>query len=427
MFFYIKRILLKPIFNCIYSVSPACAVFIRNMIVNRFLFFEIKQSDGRPRLLVDVSIVTNSDAKTGIQRVVNSLSEQLLNKKNEHLEFTQLIRNKLVTSTKYLSKFKKNCDLEEKVVIENEGDTLFLLDSSWDRYKLAKKAAIRIHEKNGKIYGIIHDLFPITYPELFDSQYFIDTFINWHNMLLENADGIICVSKNTADIVSEYYKKSNIKRNSPLNIYHFHLGVTYYEKYLINSENIRGIIKDFVCFGFVFLMVGTIEPRKGHLVVVEAIRKLVKQGEKVKLLIIGKNGWKNDDFKKYFTYCQREYKENFLWINDATDEELDWVYSSVKSLIAASKDEGFGLPLIEAADHGVPIICSDIAVFHEVAGEYATYFKPMDSNDLYNVLLTWLSDKKHPDSKKIRLFTWNESAQEILDIMNGKINPYQIL
>ena len=85
------------------------------------------------------------------------------------------------------------------------------------------------------------------------------------------------------------------------------------------------------------------------------------------------------------------------------------------------------MPLIEAAYYGIPIIASDIPRFHEVAGEYADYFKAMDSDALCKTMEKWLAADSHPDSKKIRLYTWKESAQVILDIMNQKQEPYKVL
>ena len=85
------------------------------------------------------------------------------------------------------------------------------------------------------------------------------------------------------------------------------------------------------------------------------------------------------------------------------------------------------MPLIEAAYFGVPIICSDIPIFREVTEGHATFFKVMDADSLAETLIKWMKAEVHPDSKKIRLYSWKESAQEILDIMDGKVKPYKVL
>ena len=70
-------------------------------------------------------------------------------------------------------------------------------------------------------------------------------------------------------------------------------------------------------------------------------------------------------------------------------------------MIAASEGEGFGLPLIEAAQHRLRIVARDLAVFREVAGEHATYFKGEKPSDLAKALKAWLEcfeNNKLPES-----------------------------
>ena len=173
-------------------------------------------------------------------------------------------------------------------------------------------------------------------------------------------------------------------------------------------------------------MVGTLEPRKGHMVALQAFRKVIQEkGQDCRLLIIGHNGWKNDEIRKQLALP--EYKDKVLWIENATDAELRWAYAHSNALIAASKDEGFGLPLVEAAHFGLPIICSDIPIFREVTQGHADYFKVMDADDLARCMSEWLQTENHPDSHNIRIYTWQESAQEILDIIEGKVEPYKVL
>jgi len=63
-----------------------------------------------------------------------------------------------------------------------------------------------------------------------------------------------------------------------------------------------------------------------------------------------------------------------LFVLDApSDQDVSFLYGHAAGLLYLSKGEGFGLPLLEAANHGTPIICSDIPVFHEIAGDFATY------------------------------------------------------
>ena len=86
-------------------------------------------------------------------------------------------------------------------------------------------------------------------------------------------------------------------------------------------------------------------------------------------------------------------------------------------LIAASEGEGFGLPLIEAVQHKLPIIARDIPVFREVAGEHAFYFCGLEPVDLANAISGWLglnSKGLAPKSDEMPWLTWRESARQLI-------------
>ena len=104
-------------------------------------------------------------------------------------------------------------------------------------------------------------------------------------------------------------------------------------------------------------------------------------------------------------------------MQSASDEYLEKIYASASCLIAASEAEGFGLPLIEAARHGLPIIARDIPVFREVAQDHALYFAGDEGAALAAAVQRWLTlaqQQKTPDSRKIQRQTWAQSAQQLL-------------
>ncbi|MBL3940675.1 glycosyltransferase family 4 protein, partial [Bacteroides thetaiotaomicron] len=70
------------------------------------------------------------------------------------------------------------------------------------------------------------------------------------------------------------------------------------------------------------------------------------------------------------------------WLQDIDDAALADLYARVDGLLFASEGEGFGLPIVEAAQHGLPLLLRDLPVFREVAGEHATYFSASDGTGL---------------------------------------------
>jgi hypothetical protein len=116
-----------------------------------------------------------------------------------------------------------------------------------------------------------------------------------------------------------------------------------------------------------------------------------------------------------------------FWLRGISDEYLEKIYAASTCLIAASEGEGFGLPLIEAAQHKLPIIARDIPVFKEVAGEHAFYFSGAAPADLANGVQAWIALHKAgtaPRSDKMFRLTWKESTQNLLEVIVGG-NWYQ--
>jgi glycosyltransferase involved in cell wall biosynthesis len=100
-----------------------------------------------------------------------------------------------------------------------------------------------------------------------------------------------------------------------------------------------------------------------------------------------------------------------------SDECLEKVYAASTCLISASEGEGFGLPLIEAAQHKKPIIARDLPVFREVAGQYAYYFNDLDPQSLTVCIKDWLTlhaEGKAPQSDNMPSLTWQESSKQLL-------------
>jgi len=425
----VKMAVLKPAYIKLRQYFPDFADHIRLSIYGMHGNIGMNGGDSiekadykRPSgILVDLTQISRTNPKTGIQRVVNNVFQNMLIIEPSTLGVRDW-QGKLITSNKYIANIEdEKFNGKEQEVISKKGDILLLLDSSWEFSQDFTKILDDIHKNNGRSYSVVYDFFPVQYPELFVDAYFREVFIKWHRMVLEKCDGLICISKTTADVVARYFQTEKIVRNNKLNLYYFPMGFDLKSGETAEREEIRRFVEQ----APTFLMVGTVEPRKGHMVAMQALKKLVARNCVVQLLIIGKDGWKNDEIKLAFE--DEQIKDKVKWVKDATDAELQWCYEHCNALIAASKDEGYGLPLIEAANYNLSIICSDIPVFREVAGINATYFYAMDSDNLAVTIQTWLQEGKHPNSSGIKINTWKDSAQTILDILAEKTEPYKIV
>jgi glycosyltransferase involved in cell wall biosynthesis len=115
---------------------------------------------------------------------------------------------------------------------------------------------------------------------------------------------------------------------------------------------------------------------------------------------------------------------HLFWLEVISDEYLEKVYAASTCLMAPSEGEGFGLPLIEAAQHKKHIIARDIPVFREVAGQYAFYFNGLDPESLTACVKDWLKlnvEGRTPQSENMPWLTWKESANQLV----SKILPVQ--
>ncbi len=97
--------------------------------------------------------------------------------------------------------------------------------------------------------------------------------------------------------------------------------------------------------------------------------------------------------------------------------ELSFLYDHSAAVLCASFAEGFGLPIVEAARRGRPVICSDIAVFREVGGDGAAYFRANDPEALTGCLRGFLAGDIKTDPRKVLQTTWADAAHRIVSIL----------
>jgi len=162
----------------------------------------------------------------------------------------------------------------------------------------------------------------------------------------------------------------------------------------------------------IFLMVGSIDIRKGYMCALKAFTKAWLEGGDVTLCIAGKVGNTGSDIDRMIMRHPELGKRLFVF-NNIQDDELANLYKIADFVLAASLAEGFGLPLLEAAMYNKPVLASDIAVFREVAGESATYFKTGDADALLAGILDMIQKKDSNSlggTKRISFMNWTESA-----------------
>jgi alpha-1,2-rhamnosyltransferase len=112
------------------------------------------------------------------------------------------------------------------------------------------------------------------------------------------------------------------------------------------------------------------------------------------------------------------FNRRLFWLKDASDADLTLLYRNAHALVLASVAEGFGLPIVEAAHHGAPVIATDIPVFREVAGESAQYFRLLDRDSLAEKMRAALIEKPRPPV--LAPVSWRESATQLFSLVRGR-------
>lgn len=143
-----------------------------------------------------------------------------------------------------------------------------------------------------------------------------------------------------------------------------------------------------------FVCLGTIEPRKNHSILLDIWKDL--PAPVPHLYIVGKRGWANPAV--FQTLDALSVDGPVTVLSNLTDGEVVSLLSNAHALLFPSMAEGFGLPAIEAAALGIPLILSDLAVFKEICPDNAVYLKP---DDRYS----WLETIAHVATNKRQSMT----------------------
>jgi len=170
-----------------------------------------------------------------------------------------------------------------------------------------------------------------------------------------------------------------------------------------------------------WLMVGTLEPKKGYVEALAAFAKLWEAGYRRPLVVIGRPGWVCDDIVESFQTSPWA-GEHFFWLDRVDDTVLSCFYRGAHALLFASHAEGFGLPLLEAASHGLAILARDAPTPREVLGSDGLYFTNRD--DLA-ASITTLEDPVRLDAARatIARLTWFDWRTVVRSVIDDLVRP----
>ncbi|CAN5287306.1 glycosyltransferase family 1 protein [soil metagenome] len=359
----------------------------------------------------------------GVSRYTSNLVSQLALRKDVDL----VLFGSSLRQVDVLQKFAKKIN-SERVFARNDIPSLFqkyppsIMDILWNKLKTNKVRSLlpgitvfhswdwlQPPDKNIALVSTIHDLAILKYPETVHPKILKQHQQSWKR-LKENDAEIIAVSQSTkkdcvelldipaarVHVIYEALPKEVIQVAEDLSEDHF-------EKI---KKNLK-LDKPYLFF------VGTREPRKNLIRLIEAWQEMT---EDIELIIAGEEGWDGSGEKN-----NAVKKPRFL--GRVSDKELAVLYSEAEVFVYPSLYEGFGLPILEAFYHGVPVVTSNVSALPEVAGNAAELVDPLSVESIKKGIQKVLNEDREAEQKRmqrmiirLQLFYWRRAADETIRV-----------
>lgn len=230
----------------------------------------------------------------------------------------------------------------------------------------ARKVQSILARENARFLCMVHDLIPIEYPEYARPS---GAALHSRRMqaLADHADAVIVNSAATGHAFRPWIERSG--REIALHVA------------LLGTEPLADAAIGHSSDGRpYFVCLGTIEPRKNHLLLLNLWRhfaEFLPASNIPRLVIIGKRGWENEQVLDMLDRCPA-LEHHVEEVSGCSDAQLAALLRGARALLMPSFAEGFGMPVAEALSVGVPVICSDIPAHHEVGGTVPDYVDPLD-------------------------------------------------
>lgn len=262
----------------------------------------------------------------------------------------------------------------------------------------------------------VHDLAYIHYPNFLPSRH-LWFYKIYQKKFLQKATQIVTVSKYSKQDIVQQFKIEEQKISIISNAAR--------EQFVpINFEDKEYAKRHYAQGCEYFLFVGGIHPRKNLMQLLKAFSIFKKrQLSSMKLVVAGKLAWKYQDIlEKLKTY---KYKEEVILLDYIPERELAKVTAAAYALIYPSYFEGFGVPIIEAMQCGVPIACSNTSSMPEVAADAALYFNPNNEAEIAEQMMLLYKNEQLRSNliekgfKQAAKYNWNNSAKQLWQLIEA--------
>jgi alpha-1,2-rhamnosyltransferase len=260
--------------------------------------------------------------------------------------------------------------LTQPRILPGTRDVLVILDPWWRCPRSYWRRVAGARRRGALVGTVIYDLIPITHPDFVGRRH-VERFRRWLHRAADHTDFFLAISNTVKKELHSYLQEFCPGQAWPEERFH---------SFILGSDLLTatcGAVRDSICRvfdgGSTYLMVGAIEPRKNQPFLVDAFDSLWQRGVDARLCLVG-------GFTKALVELHQrlaahvELGRRLFYFSDVNDSELDYCYEKTRALVYPSIVEGFGLPIIEALQHGKPVLASDTPIHREVGGEFCAFF-----------------------------------------------------
>ena len=275
----------------------------------------------------------------------------------------------------------------------------------------------------------IFDLSFLRFPEMFQKQD-LYKLTKWTEYSAKNSEAIITISDSSKNDIKEFYKVPDKKITVAYPGYNENLF-----KPINDKDKIQSILDKYKITGNYIIYIGTIQPRKNLLRLIQAFKKVilsevegsVSHPNSLKLVIAGKikgkgkQGWMNEEILEEPKKLKIEDK--VIFTDFVPTEELPYLISGSRAFVLPSLWEGFGIPVVEAMACGVPVITSNVSSLPEVTGDAGLLVDPKSTTQIEQAIRLLTTDQKlHTKLSKKALeqakkFSWKQMAENVVKIL----------
>jgi glycosyltransferase involved in cell wall biosynthesis len=238
---------------------------------------------------------------------------------------------------------------------------------------------------------------------------------------VKKSDKIITVSNFSKSEILKYTDTTDSK----VSVIHNGLDLSFFEEEIslkkLSKDNTFSFLN-----GSFFLYVGNFKKHKNVELILQAYLLWLSQyGSAVKVILVGKE-FQGCSIRKYVN-INPLLQSNVIFIDDASDSDLQWLYQNALALIMPSLYEGFGFTPLEAMASNCPAIVSDAASLPEVCGDAAYYIDPKSAEQLFLAMKHVAFDAEYrgelieKGKRKAAEYSWKKAAEEHIKVFDSLI------